>query len=275
MYALPGQSLDAGARRHRARDRLRAAARLRLPPHARAEHALPPLSAGASRRRRRRRHAGGDRGDARARGLRALRDLGLRAARPALRATTSTTGASATTSASAPAPTARSRFPTASCARCAASSRRPTWTRGARGRRDRRRRARSRAELPFEFMLNALRLIDGFPVALFAQRTGPADHRGRGAARRGRSRRPARARPRAHPPTPAGQRFLNDLLGLFLPEAKSPPESVNSGVRRFAIPAKTSPLQARYPAPPRRGTGRHRKETTSCRSTPSPSIPLP
>src|SRR5437588_10295133 len=28
------------------------------------------------------------------------------------------------------------------------------------------------AELPFEFMLNALRLVDGFDVALFNQRTG-------------------------------------------------------------------------------------------------------
>src|SRR6185436_2581092 len=28
------------------------------------------------------------------------------------------------------------------------------------------------AELPFEFMLNALRLIDGFPLALFHERTG-------------------------------------------------------------------------------------------------------
>ncbi len=32
----------------------------------------------------------------------------------------------------------------------------------------------SEAELPFEFMLNALRLIEGFPVALFQQRTGVA-----------------------------------------------------------------------------------------------------
>jgi oxygen-independent coproporphyrinogen-3 oxidase len=30
----------------------------------------------------------------------------------------------------------------------------------------------ARAELPFEFMLNALRLRDGVPRALFSQRTG-------------------------------------------------------------------------------------------------------
>ena len=53
------------------------------------------------------------------------------------------------------------------------------------------------AELPFEFMLNALRLIDGFPVALFAQRTGLPIRRGAAAAR-GRSGGPHRARPRAH-----------------------------------------------------------------------------
>jgi len=28
------------------------------------------------------------------------------------------------------------------------------------------------AELPFEFMLNALRLVDGFDVSLFSERTG-------------------------------------------------------------------------------------------------------
>src|SRR6185369_2129070 len=33
------------------------------------------------------------------------------------------------------------------------------------------------SELPFEFMLNALRLVEGFPKALFAERTGlPAVH---------------------------------------------------------------------------------------------------
>jgi coproporphyrinogen III oxidase-like Fe-S oxidoreductase len=28
------------------------------------------------------------------------------------------------------------------------------------------------AELPFEFMLNALRLVEGFPISLFEERTG-------------------------------------------------------------------------------------------------------
>lgn len=71
-------------------------------------------------------------------------------------------------------------------------------------------------ELPFEFMMNALRLTEGFPVALFAARTGlsltavlPALEE---AARRGLIERDAlRIRP-----THLGRRFLNDLLQLFL-----------------------------------------------------------
>jgi oxygen-independent coproporphyrinogen-3 oxidase len=72
-------------------------------------------------------------------------------------------------------------------------------------------------ELPFEFMLNALRLIEGFPVALFAQRTGLAitavDKPLRAAESAGLVERDhATIRP-----TPKGQRFLNDLLEPFLP----------------------------------------------------------
>jgi len=73
------------------------------------------------------------------------------------------------------------------------------------------------AELPFEFMLNALRLIGGFPLALFRERTGlplaalePALSR---AEEQGYIERDwQRARP-----TVRGQRFLNEVLGLFLP----------------------------------------------------------
>ena len=72
-------------------------------------------------------------------------------------------------------------------------------------------------ELPFEFMLNAMRLIEGFPVALFAQRTGLAitavDKPLRAAEAAGLIERDhATIRP-----TPRGQRFLNDLLERFLP----------------------------------------------------------
>jgi putative oxygen-independent coproporphyrinogen III oxidase len=73
------------------------------------------------------------------------------------------------------------------------------------------------AELAFEFMLNALRLVEGFPAALFAQRTGldlaqiePALRAGEAAGLLERDA--ATIRPSAR-----GQRFLNDLLELFLP----------------------------------------------------------
>ena len=73
------------------------------------------------------------------------------------------------------------------------------------------------AELPFEFMLNALRLVDGFPVALFAQRTGLPitliERKLAGAEKAGLIERDhATIRPTAR-----GQRFLNDLLEPFLP----------------------------------------------------------
>ena len=73
--------------------------------------------------------------------------------------------------------------------------------------------------LPFEFMLNALRLVDGFPVRRFEERTGlpiaaiePALTRAEG---RGLIERDAfRIRPSAR-----GLRFLNDLQAEFLIEA--------------------------------------------------------
>ena len=72
-------------------------------------------------------------------------------------------------------------------------------------------------ELPFEFMMNALRLTEGFPAALFPARTGlpPAAMRSAlaEAERRGLIERDA-----LHiRPTLLGRRFLNDLLQIFLP----------------------------------------------------------
>ncbi len=73
------------------------------------------------------------------------------------------------------------------------------------------------SELPFEFMLNALRLVEGFPVALFAERTGlpitaiAAElDRVEAAGLLVRDHQHIR-------PTLKGQRFLNDLLEPFLP----------------------------------------------------------
>src|SRR2546423_844689 len=70
-------------------------------------------------------------------------------------------------------------------------------------------------ELPFEFMLNALRLIDGFPIALFAERTRlpfiSVAHQLEDAGRRGLVERDWRQ----VRPTERGRLFLNELLAVF------------------------------------------------------------
>ena len=78
----------------------------------------------------------------------------------------------------------------------------------------------SRAELPLEFMLNALRLKDGFDLAQFSERTGlsmTAIQKGLDEAqRKGLIERDlARVKP-----TVRGFDFLNDLQALFLAEPK-------------------------------------------------------
>lgn len=74
-------------------------------------------------------------------------------------------------------------------------------------------------DLPLEFMLNALRLIEGFDEQQFESRTGLAfgvlDANLTEARRKGLL---AHDAPRHWRPTPTGQRFLNDLQALFLPE---------------------------------------------------------
>ncbi|MEO8740475.1 MAG: hypothetical protein ABI537_12330, partial [Casimicrobiaceae bacterium] len=95
----------------------------------------------------------------------------------------------------------------------------------------------AREEMGFEFMLNALRLTEGVPVALFAERTGfpvtlvqqPLDE----AERRGLIE-------RDHVilrPTPRGRRFLNDLQSLFLP----------AGARAPRVPAQTIAMERLVP----------------------------
>jgi putative oxygen-independent coproporphyrinogen III oxidase len=75
-------------------------------------------------------------------------------------------------------------------------------------------------ELPFEFMLNALRLVDGFEVDLFAARTGldwdematPVERLvSRGLLQRQGSR---------LKPTPRGLQFLNDVLLSFVTDQR-------------------------------------------------------
>jgi len=75
----------------------------------------------------------------------------------------------------------------------------------------------ARRDVPFEFMMNALRLNEGVPLQLFQERTGlalaailaPLD----AAERRGLI---TRTHERVQP-TALGRRFLNDLLQLFIP----------------------------------------------------------
>jgi oxygen-independent coproporphyrinogen-3 oxidase len=81
-------------------------------------------------------------------------------------------------------------------------------------------------EIPFEFMMNALRLNAGIPLALFEERTGLPltvilreleDAERRGWIERDHSR---------VAPTLRGRRFLNDLLLLFLAPKKQIPDPV-------------------------------------------------
>lgn len=81
-------------------------------------------------------------------------------------------------------------------------------------------RVLTRRDLPFEFMLNALRLSAGFAVSDYSERTGLP------LSTVERPLREAEARgliERTHErikPTVRGQRYLNDLLELFLGEAR-------------------------------------------------------
>lgn len=81
------------------------------------------------------------------------------------------------------------------------------------------RREVAKAELPFEFMLNALRLRDGFAISHFEARTGlpyEAIERSMAAAQARGMVESAGAH--AFKPTDLGARFLNDLHALFLPD---------------------------------------------------------
>jgi len=70
--------------------------------------------------------------------------------------------------------------------------------------------------LPFEFMLNALRLTAGVPASLFAKRTGLATDTVEPLLREARERGLLDPDPGILRPTEHGLRFLNDLLEMFL-----------------------------------------------------------
>jgi len=72
------------------------------------------------------------------------------------------------------------------------------------------------SDLPFEFMLNALRLIEGFPLVLFEERTGLAPVILEKALQQAEQAGLLERDWKRVRPTARGQRFLNELLALFL-----------------------------------------------------------
>ena len=71
---------------------------------------------------------------------------------------------------------------------------------------------------PFEFMMNALRLNDGVAYALFAERTGLGADEIAPRMRTARERGWLHGDPARIVPTELGRRYLNDVIGLFLPD---------------------------------------------------------
>ena len=94
-------------------------------------------------------------------------------------------------------------------------------------------------ELPFEFMLNALRLVDGFDLRDFTSRTGLPLSRLSASLEAARSRGLLQMQQSLVRPTELGRHFLNDLQGLFLSSDKPcevPPRSapeIDKGERKL------------------------------------------
>ena len=80
------------------------------------------------------------------------------------------------------------------------------------------RRTISPVELPFEFMMNALRLNRGFPRRLFAERTGLPDAAAEAGIRAALAQGLLEVDGEILRPSERGRHFLNDLLVLFLNE---------------------------------------------------------
>ena len=81
-------------------------------------------------------------------------------------------------------------------------------------------------DLVLEFFLNVLRLAEGVPEALFAERTGLSLSTAAGALAEARARGLMTAEPGRLRATEAGLRFLNDLCALFLPAGSGLPPVV-------------------------------------------------
>ncbi len=88
----------------------------------------------------------------------------------------------------------------------------------------------SQEDVIVEFMMNALRLTDGFPVPLFQERTGLPISVAMNALKTAEQRGLLTRGARTICPTDTGRRFLNDLLCLFLPDGEKP-QSVTASFR--------------------------------------------
>ena len=73
-----------------------------------------------------------------------------------------------------------------------------------------------RSEVGLEFMMNALRLTDGFPVALFFQHTGTATTNIEGPLQEAEKKGLIERDIKTIRPTEKGRQFLNELLTLFV-----------------------------------------------------------
>ena len=71
-------------------------------------------------------------------------------------------------------------------------------------------------EFGFEFMMNALRLTDGVPVNLFQMRTGLHINTLEGSITQAQNKKLVEVKNDYIQPTLLGQRFLNELLTLFM-----------------------------------------------------------
>ena len=96
------------------------------------------------------------------------------------------------------------------------------------------------ADLPFEFMLNALRLTEGVPASLFQEHTGQSLATVSAKLERAVQKGLLTADPARLAATPLGLRFLNDLQEIFLPQPFTPK------------PSKRSTITVPKPAPARR-----------------------
>ena len=71
-------------------------------------------------------------------------------------------------------------------------------------------------DLIFEFMLNALRLVEGVPTSMFAERTGLSIAQVSARLLAAEQKGLLQTDPARIAPSPLGQRFLNDLQAMFL-----------------------------------------------------------